>query len=160
MIKETVKEKRKQAKKQESTRKEQAAERLLESKKSVEGWKIKKGERISAAGLYTYTKKQEAIHALSWCPARTMHNYSKNNRHRSKSGHSPDRNEDSYVLSFESETSSSHHSNDEGSSDSSASSLTGSVSRTESLSKGTHKTIQVCCQTLHYWCTCEQDSLT
>lgn len=160
VIKETVKEKRKQGKKLESTLKEQTAKKLMESKKSVEVWKIKKDEKISAEGLYTYTmQQQEAIHGLSWCPARTLHNYSKNTeRHRSKPDHSPDMKENSYGLSFESETSSSHHSSDQGSSESSASSsvLTGSVSRTESPSKGAHKNIQVCCQTLHYWCTCEQ----
>lgn len=177
MIREAAREKRKQAKKIEALKKAQEAEKKIEAEKSLKAWESKKEEKIKSLGLFTYTQKQEAIHATSWCPARTLHKYKvnphrskpprqgsreKDNSHSSKHSHSSDGMNDTYSLSFESEASVSHHSSDgnDGNnlSDSfGSSSLTSSsVSRTESLTKGTHKTIQVCCQTLHYWCTCDQ----
>lgn len=159
VIKEKVKEKMKQNKKLESTQKKQAAERQMESNKYYEAWKVQKDERIRRTkGLYTYNHKPEAIHDVAWCPARSLHGYSKT-KHEPKlpvkeAQEGLDEEEDTYSLSFESEASSQQHSSLDESSGSSE--LTGSVSRASSPSKGRHKTIHVCCQTLHYWCTCDQ----
>lgn len=154
MIEEKFKQERKQAKKLQEIQKEQIAERNLQSKKSIEAWKTQKDEKIFTKGLYTYSKKQEAIHDRSWCPARSLHIYSKNSHedHKPRAKHGEDlegEEEFSYSLSFEESGASS---SDEGSS---SAGLAGSVSRTVSPSEGRHKTIHVCCQTLHYWCTCD-----
>ena len=146
----------------ELTEQEKAAERRMESEKSFESWKSQKDEKTrNRRTLYTYNQKRSSLQELPWCPARTLHTYAKTKDSgcitpaaaRIPIGSTCEE-EDSYSLSFESEaesnTTSSHVS------ESSGSSVMDSVSRTVSPSKGTRKTIHVCCQTLHYWCTCDQ----
>lgn len=171
VLRETNKKKRQQVKKEEQNQRQEAAQRQMESKKSFATWKSHKDEKIKSTGtLYTYNKAQKAVHERAWCPARSMHY----NTVKSKGTQKPELSQpisrssvdgsgsvDSYSMSsFESEPESDAELKPEmysnSSSESTGSSILESVSRAGSPSKGKHKTIQVCCQTLQYWCTCEE----
>lgn len=153
MIKESVKSRKAEARKLKTSQNEQVTERQKEAKKSFEAWKSTKDERIKNSGLFTY-KNQESFHEAPWCPARGIkHNYPKT-KQEDKSNVPVKKvdDEDSYSSFFESEP------DMESFGESSESSLMDSVSKTASPAAGRHKTIQVCCQTLQYWCTCQDDS--
>ena len=78
---------------------------------------------------------------------------SKNASDRCSSGSSNDM--DSYsTASFESDPS--DVASSDGESDTDSSEPVESVSRSSPSKTGRQKTIQVCCQTLQYWCTCDQ----
>lgn len=144
--------------------KQQKAERLTDSKKAFEAWKFTKDDILKTTKtLYTY-KLRPKVHGQAWCPARSMqYDYPKDpmvakkltNCPASHLSESPTATASvkSYECeSFESDASSNAHS------------LNGSIvgSETEVLTDiavtGKRRTIQVCCQTLQYWCTCEHDN--
>lgn len=162
MIKETVKERRKRAKKLELTEREKVAERQRESEILVETWKIQKEEKFQKTKtLYTYNQReQQAVHEQAWRPARSVkYTYPKTKADRKAKPHTKaSAEDDSYSLSFESEATDSEVSSQCSDSEleGSVSPVMESVSRAGSPSKGVRKSIQVCCQTLHYWCTCDQ----
>lgn len=142
-----------------SSHKEQFSKRQTEAKKSFEAWKSKKDEKIRTTKmLYTYNQKQ-SVSDTPWCPARGIqYSYPKSKetsqtRHKTKA---ETKDTSDSGASVESYSMSSFESEVEADSEGSNTSLVmESVSRTASPSKGTRKTVQVCCQTLQYWCTCE-----
>ena len=166
-MKEKAKKKKEEAKQIENSKKQKVLARRESSLESFTAWKSRKDEKIqSNKTLYTY-KNTSKIHEKSWCPARSMQ-YSypadprkgrRRHRHTStasstaSSAISSGKNcssdmADSYsTASFESEASSSS-----GESDTDSSVLMGGISRSKT---GRQKTIQVCCQTLQYWCVCD-----
>lgn len=172
VLKDNIRKQRKEKAKDEKSLKETALVRRESSLESFEAWKSKKDEKIKTTKrLYTYMDKDE-IHEKSWCPARSMqYSYptfpskeshgknkatktiadsSKNTSSRCSSSCSNEM--DSYsTASFESEPSDDISTG----SDSDSSELMESVSRSSPSKTGRQKTIQVCCQTLQYWCTCD-----
>ena len=135
---------------------EQERERKDDSKKAFEAWKSKKDEKLSTTKtLFTYKEDgKKKVHGRAWCPARSMkHAYPKSKVTEAKSKTATQRTKSldaSYsTASFESTDADSE-------TDSSIVDEGHSVSSRTSC-KGVRKTIQVCCQTLEYWCTCERD---
>lgn len=153
MIKESVKSRKVEARKLKTSQKEQTTERKKEAKKSFEAWKSTKDVKIKNSGLFTY-KKQPSFHEAPWCPARGIkHSYPKTKQEDKPKVQVEKVDEDSYSSFFESGP----DVDMESFSESSGSSLMDSVSKTASTAAGRHKTIQVCCQTLQYWCTCQDE---
>lgn len=141
------------------TKTEQEQLRREEAKRAFEAWKGHKDEKLNATKtLYTYKEDgKRRVHERAWCPARSIkHTYPRaklTDAKVKKVDHRTTRStslEASYSsASFdstdvESETDSSIVDKDD------VSSGTG-----DQRSKGVRKTIQVCCQTLEYWCTCD-----
>ena len=123
-------------------------------------WKGRKDDLLNATKtLYTYKEDgKRRVHERAWCPARSMkHSYPKDKLTDAKVKKVDHRTTKSKSLEA-SYSSPSFESTDVGSEsessivdrDSVSSSRTGDQS-----SKGKRKTIQVCCQTLEYWCTCD-----
>lgn len=176
VIKETLRKKRKQKKALELAQREEIIKRQMESKKSVHVWKSKKAKLKSSPG-----KTKQALHSQAWCPARSFQTFPKATKHslekhKTRSIDDVDQKEEnSYSFSFDESDGGKYEEESDGgdsecnyeeeeeesysfseSSTSSSSFAIESVSRTVSPSKGIRKTIQVCCQTLHYWCNCDQ----
>ena len=133
----------------EHVEQEKAAERQQESRRTFEAWKSKKDERIRSTGtLYTYKEDSKAMrHQKPWCPARGVkYDYPKLKSNEMKPAKKTSRT--GSAKSFYSESSTSLHSlvSDTASSAGNSRPVT---------SEGKLKTIQVCCQTLEYWCTCD-----
>ena len=133
----------------EHVKQEKAAERQQESRRTFEAWKSKKDERIRSTGtLYTYKEDSKAMrHQKPWCPARGVkYDYPKLKGNEMKPAKKTSRT--GSAKSFYSESSTSLHSlvSDTASSAGNSRPVT---------SEGKLKTIQVCCQTLEYWCTCD-----
>lgn len=106
--------------------------------------------------MFTY-KRQSKIHEKPWCPARaTKHDYPKdpatlthNKTKQLLSSRPNSASTKSYESeSFECATSSSEHSFVDTENE-------GSLELAPVIVTGKRKTIQVCCQTLEYWCTCQ-----
>lgn len=146
----------------ELSKTEQEQQRRDDSKRAFEAWKGKKGEKLSSTKtLYTYKDDaKKKVHERAWCPARSIkHTYPKaklNTADPSKAKKTQNPRTTSSLMSY---SSASFESVDEDSeTDSSIVDEERSIGRTDSCScKGVRKTIQVCCQTLEYWCTCDHD---
>jgi len=149
VIKEGRKKERQQMRDMELVKQEKAIERKQESKRAFEAWKSKTDKRIKSTGtLYTYTKNSQAkAHQKAWCPARSIkYDYLKTSEIKPKK-----------TGSYRSGSADSLYTASSASSYSLASDTVSSLignSRPVS-SEGKLKTIQVCCQTLEYWCTCD-----
>ena len=168
VIKETVRRKRKQEKALALAQREEIIKRQMESKKSVDVWESKKAKLKSSPD-----KEKQALHAQAWCPARSFQSFPKATKrslekHNTRNPENVDQKEEnSYSFSFD-ESDGEEYDHEVGgeeeeesysfseSSRSSSSAAIESMSRTVSPSKGIRKTIHVCCQTLHYWCNCDQ----
>ena len=151
----------------EKRKKEQAQQEEVESQTAYENWKVTKDKDIKAnKNLDTYKDDLKKIHKRAWCPARSMqYNYPQSKENKTlklpscrdempkpaNGGQTPN-SMDSYSNdSFESD----EFEEDIGrSGDSTESSSSKSPVSTIAVT-GTHKSIQVCCQTLQYWCTCK-----
>lgn len=157
LIKEERKRIRKEKQKMEDSGK-QANDKKEESKKAFEAWKSKKDDLIKTnKTLYTY-KNQSTIHAQAWRPARSMrYDYPRDPSLAAKKSTEKSSRASSRLSSVDSYQSASFESSD--SENDSQSSV--EEDKNESLGKvnmettGRRKTIQVCCQTLEYWCICD-----
>ena len=131
----------------ELVKREKAVERKQESKKAFEAWKSERDKKIKSTGsLYTYTENPRAkIHQQAWCPARSIkYDYLKTNEIKRKHSRTS-----GSVGSFYSASSTSSYSL-------ASDTTSASVGNSRPVSsEGKLKTIQVCCQTLEYWCTCD-----
>ena len=140
----------------EGKSRQQKTERLDDSKKAFEAWRSKKDDVLQTTKTqYTY-KKRPKIHTRAWCPARGMkHAYPKDPAAVKKktSRASSTLSESPSVKSYESESFEST-STSENSFIDSESEQSVDVAPMCSIT-GKRKTIQVCCQTLEYWCTCQ-----
>lgn len=172
MLKEKAKKKRDESEKLKAAQKQSALARRESSLESFEAWKSKKDERIkSTKTLFTYNNRTK-IHEKSWCPARSMqYTYptspskdsvkSKGSKASSKNcSKSSSIDMDTYsTASFESEAAGSVTSSsgsESNSSDLVESVNSASFNKSENLNKtGRRRTIQVCCQSLEYWCVCD-----
>ena len=147
---EIIKAGRKKARQQmsvmEHAKQEKAAERQQESRRTFEAWKSEKDEKIRSTGtLYTYKEDSKAKrHQKAWCPARSM----KYDYPKLKSNEIKPASRTGSAKSFYSESSTSVCSLVSDTASSAGNSRPGT-------SEGKLKTIQVCCQTLEYWCTCD-----
>ena len=130
----------------EHAKQEKASERQQESRRTFEAWKSKKDEKIRSTGiLYTYKEDSKAKrHQKAWCPARSM----KYDYPKLKSNEIKPTSRTGSARSFYSESSTSVRSLVSDTASSAENSRPGT-------SEGKLKTIQVCCQTLEYWCTCD-----
>ncbi len=133
-------------------------ERLDDSKKAFHAWKSKKDDVLQTTKtLYTY-KKQPKIHTQAWCPARsTRHDYPKDPaavKKKKTSKPNSTVSESPSVKSYESESFESALSSSENSFTDNESEHSVDVAPLCSIT-GKKQTIQVCCQTLEYWCTCQ-----
>ena len=146
--------KRKQEKEElELKKQEEAYLKQDESHRAFDAWKEKKDEKIKKTGmLYTYNEKRK-LQTQPWCPARSM-KYSYPEVKTSGSGSRSERSSSARSVSA-STTSIASSVRSEGSCTSQSSAGSSRVSSPQPGScKGKLKTIQVCCQTLEYWCSC------
>lgn len=142
VLKEERHRQKQQTKEQEEKKREVAIQRQHESKTAFDAWKTKKDDHIRRTGkLYTYgSKSSQDVHPTAWCPARSMQ-YSYPGTEKTARLSSTRSIRSASTASVRSEASSV---------------VSGGTSRPVSPSKlGRPKSIQVCCQTLEYWCTCE-----
>lgn len=171
-IEEKLNMKKSRSKELEKSKRGQAKRRESESQDVFEKWKTTKDKDIRAnKTLFTYDKMRK-VHERAWRPARgVQYSYPQSNNGwkqkpagggRSKSEslkRSPNATYsiDSYSnASFESEE---FEEEVEGKSGSSTKSSSESADSEQEIAlptvTGRHRTIQVCCQTLQYWCTCK-----
>lgn len=156
-----------QSKELEKSKMEQAQQKETISQHAYETWKSIKDKDIKTnKTLYTY-KDQKKVQARAWRPARSMqYSYpqSKENKLSERAGsrgqvsrsaselQSPNTMDSYSNASFES----SEFEEDIGRKSESSTESSSSRSPVSTIAlTGTHKTIQVCCQTLPYWCTCK-----
>lgn len=133
---------------------QQAAVNPEESKKAYDGWMSKKDELIKTNKNSTPSK----VHLQPWRPARSMkYDYPKDPSADLTNGPSTKPTKRySRQTSIDSYKSASFESCDSETSDSQSSFEEDESPRIVSVTTtGTRKTVQVCCQTLHYWCTCD-----
>ena len=161
---------------QEVEQAEKAKARISDAHITFEAWK--KNKERSALEFEQLGPDAEPLHERAWCPARSItHSYpsaekvSKNSSQSQsgKASHSP-----IASPSQSSKASRSRHSSHSESNQSTTSSLSrpprtvsspmqssrpprAVSSPMQSSSTARKKTIQVCCQTLEYWCTCKDD---
>ena len=138
---------------------------------TYEAWKGKKDEKLSnSKTLYTYREDcKRKVHEKAWCPARSMqYTYPK------AKGSDTLKPKNKNIVNERSRTSSRSESVDTSYSSASFESTDGDsegdsfIADEESAStgrmghagcKGVRRTIQVCCQTLEYWCTCDHNDI-
>ena len=159
-MREKQKRKKMEAKELELTKKQEVVERQVNSKKAYEAWKANK----DGGKTGTYKKPEKRIHIKAWCPARSIkYDYPKNNDINLKKSTGEIKSLDSTGSIVDSYSNASFElSSPESkdiSSNSSVSSIQESVNRSSSP-KGRLKTIQVCCKSIEYWCTCEEEQDT
>ncbi len=155
VIKEDQRKRKQQGEELLLKKQEEALKHRQESRTAFEAWKARKDDKIrQQKRLYTYDEDRKSkVHTRAWCPARSMkHSYpsagTQGTTGRSfsrgslrSSGTTSARSEVSSAMSTS--TYGSRIVSPEGRDRSSASKL---------------KTIQVCCQTLEYLCTCDDDT--
>ena len=151
-IKEERKKKREKTRQLELTKQEQTAQMKEESEKVVDAWKIKKKKEDARSKKDASSTK---VRSRTWCPARSVkYDYPKDPKAKGNTSKTSSASESgsvqlntTYSVSFDSDDSA----------DESDLLSTEDEDRYASP-KGKRRTIQVCCQVLEYWCTCE-DSL-
>ena len=136
----------------------QVTAKTEESKKAFEAWKSQKDELIKTnKTLYTY-KNQSKVHTQAWRPARGMrYDYPKDPSAVAKKLAKKPSRASSRLSSTDSYQSASFESSDSETDTQSSveEEKTESLDKVNIITTGTRKTIQVCCQTLEYWCTCD-----
>ena len=140
---------------------EKAKARLSDAEKAFEAWKKKKEESVlEEEQQRSYA---EPLHDRAWCPARSItHSYPSSEKAARNSRQSlsrkPSRSHDS---SLSGSSKLSNLSQSRQSTTPSPSKPHGATDSPEqpATNHGTakKKSIQVCCQTLEYWCTCKDD---
>ncbi len=163
LIKEDFKQRRKREQDTCLTKQEEAVKRNEDSNAAFDAWAEKKDDKIRSQGkLYTYTDDHKTkVHPTAWCPARSMtYSYP---RHGTQM--MPTRTQSRGSLRHSGRMSKSRESPDVSARSEVSSALSTSTCDSRSMSPrpsgqtntstGKHKTIQVCCQTLEYWCTCD-----
>lgn len=143
------------------TKNEQEKLRREEAKIAFEAWKGRKDDLLNTTKtLYTYKEdSKRRVHERAWCPARSIkHTYPKTKLTDAAKVKKVDRRTIRSTSLEASYSSASFESTDVGSeTDSSIVDEDSVCSGTgDQSSKGVRKTIQVCCQTLEYWCTCDR----
>ena len=130
---------------------QQKQERQAQSKTAFDTWKSLKDDKIrSQQALYTYHRPSSVQQSRGWCPARSI-KYDYPHEKVTKAAR-PSGSREGKTNSWLSASTASFES-DESSLESS------SCAASEQPPKGVHRTIQVCCQTLEYWCTCDDHQL-
>lgn len=158
---------REQRRQQQMTKTEQERQRKEESNKAFEAWKHNKDEKLSSTKtLYTYIDDgKRRVHERSWCPARSVkYTYPK---HKTTNGKAKKaKQKEAGSTSFDASYSSTSFESTDVDSGSESDSFIVDEDRASAVSsgvdggtrsKGVRKTIQVCCRTLEYWCTCDHD---
>ena len=166
-------------KEMEKLKKEQHQNRQVDSQNAFESWKVIKDREIRTnKTLYKYKEVHKKIHERAWCPARSMqYSYPLSEESKKselsigggrilKSGsrilspitaYSMDSFSSTLLESEKYEEEVDHSDKDGGRrSERSTKSSSGNSAASAVALTGEPKTIQVCCQTLHYWCTCEE----
>ncbi len=167
VTRENIRKKTKGSQKLEQLQVEKAAEKERESKSAYEAWKDIKDEQLrTTKSMFTYnTPRGKVNHERSWCPARNI-KYSYHpekegktpKEKRTKKGGSDEASDYSSMMESYSTTSFESAGTRSSSGSQGDSSVGESISQSASPEKGRHKTIQVCCQTLEYWCTCKDNN--
>ncbi len=160
VIKSEVQKQREHKQKLRQAKAEQEELKRNDAKKAFEAWKGNKDETLtSTKTLYTYKEDgKRKVHEKAWCPARSMqYAYPKA---KSKSKAVKERTS-SRSESVEASYSSASFESTDGESEAGSFIDDEEIASTPRVmghsSKGVRRTIQVCCQTLEYWCTCDHD---
>lgn len=145
---------------------EKAKARLGDAEKAFEAWKKKKQESILEDEQLRSCV--EPLHDKAWCPARSItHGYPSSEKASKNSRQSQSSRAHHSLHSSLSQSSKASQSHDSSLSQSNQS-ATSSPSRphradsspmqsASNRSTAKKKSIQVCCQTIEYWCTCRDD---
>ena len=156
------KQKQRETRRQKQQTKEGEQQRKEESKKAFEAWKHIKDEKLSSTKtLYTYPDDaKRKVHEQAWCPARSVkYTYPEHKMTDKKLKQKGTGLDASYstasFASSDSDTSGSE--SDSFIEDKDRGSIVSGEVDGSARSKGVRKTVQVCCQTLEYWCTCDHD---
>ena len=141
------------------TKLDQEHQRKDEAKRAFEAWRSHKDEKLGTTKtLYTYKEDgKKKVHERAWCPARSIkHTYPKARLTDGKVKKQAPNQKTAKSTSLEaSYSSASFESTDvDSETDSSIVDEVHSVCNGMS-SHSLRKSIQVCCQTFEYWCTCE-----
>ena len=131
-----------------------------DARKAFEAWKGNKDEKLTATKtLYTYREGgKRKVHEKAWCPARSMkYAYPMKAKVGSVKPKATKERTNSRSESVEASYSSASFESTDGESeaDSFIADEDTAPGGMEHSSKGVRRTIQVCCQTLEYWCTCD-----
>lgn len=134
-----------------------------DAKKAFEAWKGNKDEKLTTTKtLYTYREdSKRKVHERAWCPARSMQYAYPKARVKHKVKNPENKTTSSRSEGVEASYSSASFESTDGESDADSfiadKEITSTPGRMGHSSKGVRRTIQVCCQTLEYWCTCDHD---
>ena len=166
VLKSEVEKQREHKRKLQQAKAEQKELKKEDAKRAFESWKGRKDEKLtSTKTLYKYKEdgKRKTVHEKAWCPARSMrYAYPKanvNNVKPSKAKKPMGERTSSRLESLEASYSSASFESTDGESEGdSFIDDENSASTPAGSSKGVRRTIQVCCQTLEYWCTCDHDA--
>ena len=138
-----------------------------DAKRAFEAWKGHKDEKLKSTKiLYTYREDvKRKVHEKAWCPARSMkyaYPKAKTSDVKSKVKKSMNERTSSRSESVEASYTSASFESTDGESETDSfiddEKSTSSPGGMGHSSKGVRRTIQVCCQTLEYWCTCDHDN--
>jgi len=161
-LKEHVQTKVKERHKLQDTKKQERARKSEESKKAFDAWKSCKNELLRTTKTQFSYKNQSKIHSKAWCPARRMeHGYPKDPRAPTPGKRPSTRtgvigSRPPSAVSYESD---SFESSSTTESESIDQSIVDSETENDKIGcTGRKKTIQVCCKTLEYWCTCNDQT--
>ena len=151
----------------QQTKAKQEHLRRDDSKRAFEAWKGHKDKKLnSTKTLYTYGEDgKRRVHEKVWCPARSMqYEYPKakvkpkNKKPVNETTGSRSENVEASYSSASFESTGTESEADSFIADEESACSNGMGCSAAAGGRGVRRTIQVCCQTLEYWCMCDHDS--